>query len=102
MILLVVTTLPDESTAAEIARQLVTEKYAACGTILPGARSIYMWNGGIADTREVVVIFKIRDAGFVALEEKLRSLHPYENPEIAAFAPAHVSKIYGEWVAANS
>ena len=43
MILFVVTTLPDESTAAQIVHRLVEKKLAACGTIIPGARSIYRW-----------------------------------------------------------
>lgn len=34
MILFVATTLPDESTAAGIIRQLVEKKSAACGTII--------------------------------------------------------------------
>ena len=59
MILFVVTTLPDESTAASIIRQLVEKKSAACGTIIPGARSIYRWKDAIEDSAEVVVIFKI-------------------------------------------
>jgi periplasmic divalent cation tolerance protein len=98
MILFVVTTLPDESTAASIIRQLVQRKSAACGTIIPGARSIYRWKDAIEDSAEVVVILKIPKAAATTFEAELRTLHPYETPEIAAFEAAHASQAYTAWV----
>jgi periplasmic divalent cation tolerance protein len=98
MIIFVVTTLPDESTAASIIRQLVEKKSAACGTIIPGARSIYRWKDTIEDSAEVVVIFKIPKAAATTFEAELRTLHPYETPEIAAFEAAHASQAYTAWV----
>jgi periplasmic divalent cation tolerance protein len=101
MILFVVTTLPDEPTAASIIRQLVEKKSAACGTILPGARSIYRWKDAIEDFAEVVVIFKIPKAAATDFESELRSLHPYETPEIAAFQAAQALQAYSAWVVAS-
>jgi periplasmic divalent cation tolerance protein len=98
MILFVVTTLPDESTAASIIRQLIDRKSAACGTIISGARSVYCWKDTIEDSAEVVVIFKIPKATATTFEAELRSLHPYETPEVAAFEPAHASQAYTAWV----
>jgi periplasmic divalent cation tolerance protein len=101
MILFVVTTLPDESTAASIIRELVEKKSAACGTIIPGARSIYRWKDAIEDSAEVVVIFKIPKAAATTFEAELSSLHPYETPEITAFEVAHASQAYTAWVIEN-
>lgn len=98
MILFVVTTLPDESTAASIIRQLVERKSTACGTIIPGARSIYRWKDAIEDSSEVIVIFKIPKAAATTFESELRSLHPYETPEIAAFEAVNASQAYTAWV----
>ena len=98
MILFVVTTLPDESAAANIIRQLVENKSAACGTIIPGARSIYRWKDAIEDSAEVVVIFKIPKNQSTAFESELRTLHPYETPEITAFEAASVLQAYSDWV----
>lgn len=64
MIQFVVTTLPDETSAAAIVHELVEKKFAACGTLLPAARSIYRWRDSIEDTSEVVVIFKIPATSF--------------------------------------
>ena len=101
MILFVVTTLPDEPTAASIIRQLVEKKSAACGTILPGARSIYRWKDTIEDSPEVVVIFKIPKTAEHAFESELLSMHPYETPEIAFFEAAQASQAYSTWVLAS-
>jgi periplasmic divalent cation tolerance protein len=101
MIRFVVTTLPDEPTAAHIIRQLAEKKSAACGTILPGARSIYRWKDAIEDSAEVVVIFKIPKIAASAFESELLSLHPYETPEIAFFEAVQASQAYSAWVIAS-
>ena len=98
MIQFVVTTLPDETSAAAIVHELVEKKFAACGTLLPAARSIYRWKDSIEDTSEVVVIFKIPATHFSIFSSALQSLHPYENPEIVAFDPAEASSIYSIWI----
>lgn len=98
MIRFVVTTLPDETSAAAIVHELVEKKFAACGTLLPSARSIYRWRDSIEDTSEVVVIFKIPATSFSVFSSALQSLHPYENPEIVAFDPAEASLIYSNWI----
>ena len=43
MIRLIFTTFANAEDAAKAVRTLVEENVAACGTILPGARSIYRW-----------------------------------------------------------
>ena len=98
MIQIVLTTLPDESSAAAIVRELVENKLAACGTILPAARSIYRWKDAIEDTAEVLVMFKIPAGRFSPFSSALKSLHPYETPEIIALDPAEVSEAYARWV----
>ena len=98
MIQIVLTTLPDESSATAIVRDLVEKKLAACGTILPAAHSIYRWKDAIEDTTEFVVIFKIPAGHFSAFSRALKSLHPYETPEIIALDSADASDAYARWV----
>ena len=90
--LIVFTAFADEETAASVTRRLVEERLIACGNLIPGARSLYRWQGEIADTREVVVIMKTRKQDWTAFMSRLHELHPYETPEcvavrIAAGAP---------------
>ena len=98
MIRLVFTTFANAEDAARAVRTLVEEKVAACGTILPGARSIYRWKDAIEDTGESLVLLKTSVERFPDLEMRLRAIHPYETPEIVALDPAAVSSDYADWV----
>ena len=81
---IVLTTCPDEACAERIARVLVVEGLAACVNILPPMRSIYTWKGKIEDASEQLLVIKSAAARFPAIRDRLRSLHPYELPEIIA------------------
>lgn len=98
--LLVLTSFPEDRTAAIAVRTLVEEKLAACGTILPASRSIYRWEGKIEDASEAVVLLKTESTLYARLEKRLAKLHPYEVPEIVAWEPGAVHRPYAEWVAA--
>ncbi len=100
MIRVVLTTFANAEDAAKAVRTLVDEQIIACGTILPGARSIYRWKAAIEDTEEAFVLLKTSAERFPALEERLRAIHPYETPEIVALDPTAVSKDYAEWLIA--
>src|SRR6266404_2701876 len=81
-IVLALSTFPDRETAQRISNQLVTEKFAACANILPAIESIYRWKEKIESGTETLVIFKLSEDRQSSFQEKLRSLHPYEVPEI--------------------
>ena len=100
-VLLVISTFPDAETASRIARTLVEEKFAACANLMPAVHSIYRWKEKIETAGEVIVFFKTiqdRQAGF---EEKLRSLHPYEVPELIFVKIDSGSPNYLCWVNDN-
>lgn len=102
MVLLVFCSFPDAETAAAVTKTLVEEKLAACGTILPGARSIYAWQDRIEDRAEVPVIFKTSGPAYAKLEKRLLKLHPYEAPEIVALEAGAVARTYAAWVAGET
>ena len=102
MIRIVLSTFADGDSAAAIVKTLVSEKLAACGTMIPGARSIYAWNGIVEDNPEVLVIFKIATANEQAFFKRLKELHPYEVPEIVSLPPSRCDDTYGRWVLENS
>src|SRR5437763_1890949 len=85
-IVLALSTFPDRETAQRISNQLVGEKFAACANILPGVESNYRWKEKIESGNETLVFFKVSEDRQSAFQEKLRSLHPYEVPEIV-FVP---------------
>ena len=100
--LLVCSTFPETETARRIARQLVTENFAACANIIPAVESIYRWQDKIEDAHETFVLFKTSAARYPALQEKLRSLHPYEVPEIICLPITGGLPEYLQWVVENS
>jgi len=81
-VLLAISTFPDGETADRIAHTLIAEKFAACANIIPAVHSIYRWKDKIETAGEVIVLFKTTPARQAALQKELRSLHPYEVPEI--------------------
>ena len=96
--LLVISTFPDAEAATRIARQLVTEKLAACANIGAPVQSIYRWQGKIEEAQETMVFFKTTAARFETLRATLRSVHPYEVPEIVAFRVERGLPEYLQWV----
>jgi periplasmic divalent cation tolerance protein len=100
-ILLALSTFPDLETARRISNQLVTEKFAACANILPAVESIYRWKEKIETAAEVIVLFKTTQDRQKAFQEKLRSLHPYDVPEIIFMSVTNGLPEYVRWVIEN-
>ena len=96
--LLVLSTFANEEDAARVVKALVGERLIACGNLLPGARSLYRWQGAIADEREVVVLMKTRKQDWTALLSRLHELHPYETPECIAVRIAAGAPKYMAWL----
>src|SRR6266496_1515334 len=100
-ILLALSTFSDAETARRISNQLVTEKFAACANILPAIESIYRWKEKIESGNETLVFFKLSEDRQSAFQEKLRSLHPYEIPEIIFVPVSSGSPEYLDWIVEN-
>src|SRR5436190_21493322 len=100
-ILLALSTFPDHETAQGIANQLVTEKLAACANILPAIESIYRWKEKLETGNETLVFFKLSEDRQSDFQNKLRSLHPYEVPEIIFVLVTSGLPEYLRWVSDN-
>ena len=101
-ILLALSTFPDRETAQRISNQLVTEKFAACANIFPAIESIYRWKEKLETSRRnSLVFFKLSEDRQSAFQEKLRSLHPYEVPEIIFVPVSGGLPEYLRWVVDN-
>ena len=100
-ILLALSTFPDAETARRISNQLVSERFAACANILSAVESIYRWKKKIETGSETLVLFKLSGDRQSAFQEKLRSLHPYEVPEIITVPVSSGLPDYLHWVHEN-
>ena len=94
----VMTTVATADEAVTLVRALLDRRLIACGTLLPGARSLYRWSGKVADEQEVVVYLKTRAARLEALERAFAELHPYKVPELLALPVSAGLGKYLEWI----
>ena len=85
--------------ATEICRKLVDEKLAACAQMIPGVTSIYYWDGRTRRDSELLVLIKTTKDAWPALRDRLKELHPFDEPEIIAVPVTDSSASYAQWVA---
>lgn len=102
MFLTVSCTVPNPDLAKKIAQALVEEELAACVQILPGMTSIYRWEGKIIEDTEVLLLIKTKDDCYPNLEARIKTLHPYKVPEIAAIPIQLGEKAYLTWIEKNT
>ena len=100
--LLVLTNLPDRESAEKLADALIEARIAACINILAPCRSVYRWQGAVQHDEEHPVLIKTSAERYAALEQAIRSLHPYELPEIVAVPIERGLPAYLDWVAAET
>jgi len=100
-VLLALSTFPDAEIARRISNQLVSERFAACANILPSVESIYRWKDKIESGNETLVLFKLSEDRQSAFQDKLRSLHPYDVPEIIFVSIANGLTDYLQWISEN-
>ena len=101
-ILLVMTNLPDATSAGALARQLIEAKAAACVSQLAPCLSTYRWQDKIEAVSEVPLLIKTTQAAYPRLEALIRAAHPYELPEIIAFPVSAGLPAYLTWVSQES
>lgn len=94
-------TAPDEATAQELATLVLAEKLAACVTLLPGATSLYYWEGKMEQEYEVQMLLKSDIDHQEALIACLKSHHPYQTPELLVLPVSHGDSDYLSWLYAS-
>jgi periplasmic divalent cation tolerance protein len=94
----VMTTTATEEDAQRIAQALVERRHAACVQIVGPIRSIYHWQGNVETSPEWLCLAKTRQDLYPQVEATIRSLHPYEVPEILALPIVAGSASYLGWL----
>jgi periplasmic divalent cation tolerance protein len=97
-VILAFTTCPDEASAQQIAALLVQERLATCVNRVGGLRSTYIWDTRLQDEAEILLIIKTTAARLGEIQERLKTLHPYELPELVGIAVAGGNERYLDWV----
>jgi len=101
-VLLVMSSLPDQAVAQQLAHTLIERRLAACVSVLAPCMSVYRWRGAVEKAAEVPVLIKTTAGRYAELELVLRALHPYELPEIIAVPVVRGLPGYLDWVAGET
>jgi len=98
----VLTTIASPEEAVALVRSLLERRLVACGTVLPAARSLYHWEGKIADEEEFVVLLKTTAERVREIEGAFEQLHPYRVPELLALPVAAGLDSYLGWITSET
>ena len=98
-IVILLSNFPDAETARKAVSALVEKRLIACGNLIPGVESIYEWKGAMETSTEVMTVCKTTAELAAQAQERLRSLHPYEVPEILQIPVSAGWPDYLAWVA---
>ncbi len=91
-------TAATEKEAKRIANALLTQKKAACVSILPGVDSTFWWKSKIDSAAEVLLVVKTESRLLEATVKLVRKLHSYDVPEIIALPIIGGNEEYLEWI----
>jgi periplasmic divalent cation tolerance protein len=92
------TTAGSEEEAELIAGALVERRLAACVQVVGPIASTYRWKGAVERDREWLCLLKTESSRYGEVEEAIRELHSYEEPEIIATPIVAGSSGYLGWV----
>lgn len=91
-------TCPDQLSAEQIAKSLVAQGLAACVNLIPHVISVFQWQGKQESEQEVLMLIKTRDERYPDVEKAVKSLHPYELPELITVPVSRGLPEYLNWV----
>jgi periplasmic divalent cation tolerance protein len=97
----VLTTWPEDIDPGPIAEALVERRLAACVNVLPAMDSVYRWQGAVERGRERQLVVKTTQARIPDLLAGIKSLHPYEVPEVLVLPVAGGGEAYLAWIRAS-
>ena len=97
-LVVVLTAFPEDGDPRALSKVLISERLAACVQTYSACRSIYEWRGQLQETVEVPVAIKTMSDCLPKLKERIRSLHPYEVPELVVLETKDSLDEYKRWV----
>lgn len=94
----ILVTADSEANALKISKHLVENRLAACASIVPKIRSIYVWEDKICDEEEFLIIIKTRGDLFERVRDTIVDLHNYTVPEIVSLPIVGGLEEYLSWI----
>ncbi len=92
------TTIDTKEGAQKIAETLVSKRLAACVQVSGPLTSTYWWQEKMEVAEEWICSAKTRRERYEKLEQAIREVHPYDEPEIIATLIVTGSSGYLNWL----
>ncbi len=84
--------------AKNMAKILVSERLAACCSIISNVTSVFGWHNSIQESHEYILMIKTSTDMLEPLETRITELHSYDVPEIIATHITEASLPYLKWM----
>jgi periplasmic divalent cation tolerance protein len=94
----VLITAGSEDEAKRIQLVLLTERLAACVSVLRGMNSMYWWRGKLETADEILLIAKTRTSQIGEIVNLVKQNHSYSVPEIIVLPVVGGNSDYLAWV----
>lgn len=95
---LCLTSIDSEASAERLAKKLLQKKLVACVNITSRMKSLYHWQGRLAESEEYLLLMKTASHKVEALEEQLLEVHPYDIPEFIQLDIESGATDYLNWI----
>ncbi|QOD38628.1 divalent-cation tolerance protein CutA [Candidatus Wolbachia massiliensis] len=97
-LVLVYATFSNFEEAKTISGELLNEKLIVCVNIFPEVKSLYLREGEINSSCEVVAIMKSRNDQVDKIVEKIEAIHSYDQPAVVIIPIEKANKSFTNWV----
>jgi len=95
----VLVTCGSRAEAQRIAREVVSQRLAACANLLETpVQSVYRWKGKVEKAREFLLLIKTSPRRLSALQAEVERLHSYDVPEFIALPIVAGLPAYLRWL----
>jgi periplasmic divalent cation tolerance protein len=91
---------PDSVRAESAIGTLLDERLVACGNILPGMTSLYVWQGERHRDTEIGVLLKTDASLLEQAIARLSAIHPYDTPAILGWRCDAAAPATAAWLGA--
>ena len=94
----IIVTAASRGECRKIAHHLVETRLAACVNISQPIKSVYRWEGQIAEEGEFLLFIKSTRGLFPDIKTEISKIHSYHNPEIICLPVIDGSPDYLQWI----
>ncbi len=91
-------TSPNKKVTDTIVKTLLSLKLVSCINVITKIKSVYWWKDNICKCNEDLLICKTVKKNFEEIVNRVKSVHPYEVPEIVYYEILDGEKNYLNWI----